>query len=453
MKKIYALGICAMLALPTMAQEPQLPNSGFENEWGDCVPWTSGDNTKTFGTTPAPWTISQVIGINTLGATMVGEKAAGYESEAAAKVYNSPNSIIKTQTVPGYLTLGKTWSTAKGFAATNKDGGIFGGMAFTGRPEKITFMYKFERAEADRTAEHPQPANAIAYLWKGTYKQAGVPAEISLGVPKTVEMVNRDRNILGIATAEGGEITESGTLIAKGTTVITEETSEWVKGEIVFEYLTDDTPEMINVIFAAQDYFGDPAAIVQGNSLTVDNVYCVYPTAANGRQYKGSLIIDMAGSLLTPPEGNPATIVITPKSETACTFVLPDFTLEDFGNFGDIKLNEVSMITAADGVTTYSGHEPHLLLAGGDIDADVTLSGTSDASGNINMKIDVLFEGLPITCTFKGSLSGVESIVVDNANAPVEFYNLNGVRVDADTAAPGLYIRRQGAKVTKVLVK
>ncbi len=48
--------------------------------------------------------------------------------------------------------------------------------------------------------------------------------------------------------------------------------------------------------------------------------------------------------------------------------------------------------------------------------------------------------------------SGVNNIAVeDNANAPVEYFNLQGVRV----ANPenGLYIRRQGNKATKILVR
>ena len=46
--------------------------------------------------------------------------------------------------------------------------------------------------------------------------------------------------------------------------------------------------------------------------------------------------------------------------------------------------------------------------------------------------------------------NGVDDIIVDE-NAPVEYYNLQGVRV----ANPenGIYIRRQGSKVSKVLVK
>lgn len=47
-------------------------------------------------------------------------------------------------------------------------------------------------------------------------------------------------------------------------------------------------------------------------------------------------------------------------------------------------------------------------------------------------------------------ISGVEGVVADDANAPVEYFNLQGVRVAADQ--PGLYIRRQGSKVEKVSI-
>ena len=46
--------------------------------------------------------------------------------------------------------------------------------------------------------------------------------------------------------------------------------------------------------------------------------------------------------------------------------------------------------------------------------------------------------------------AGVNDIVIDQ-NAPVEYYNLQGVRVE--TPAPGFYIRRQGNTAIKVLVR
>lgn len=47
--------------------------------------------------------------------------------------------------------------------------------------------------------------------------------------------------------------------------------------------------------------------------------------------------------------------------------------------------------------------------------------------------------------------SAIESIGVDNENAPVEYFNLQGIRVD--NPAAGIFIRRQGSKVSKVVIK
>lgn len=46
--------------------------------------------------------------------------------------------------------------------------------------------------------------------------------------------------------------------------------------------------------------------------------------------------------------------------------------------------------------------------------------------------------------------SGIGSVTVSDDNAPVEYYNLQGVRVDNPT--PGIYIQRQGNKVRKIRV-
>lgn len=48
--------------------------------------------------------------------------------------------------------------------------------------------------------------------------------------------------------------------------------------------------------------------------------------------------------------------------------------------------------------------------------------------------------------------TGIEDAAVDSA-AAAEYYNLNGMRVDATQLAPGIYIRKTGDKAEKVLVK
>lgn len=60
---------------------------------------------------------------------------------------------------------------------------------------------------------------------------------------------------------------------------------------------------------------------------------------------------------------------------------------------------------------------------------------------------DYFFTASPQALTEK-QISGVESIAVDAENAPVEYFNLQGVRVEEPVS--GFYIRRQGSTVTKV---
>ena len=50
-----------------------------------------------------------------------------------------------------------------------------------------------------------------------------------------------------------------------------------------------------------------------------------------------------------------------------------------------------------------------------------------------------------------GQTTGIENVAVDSQNAPVEFFNLQGVRVD--NPSNGIFIRRQGKNVSKVVVK
>lgn len=49
--------------------------------------------------------------------------------------------------------------------------------------------------------------------------------------------------------------------------------------------------------------------------------------------------------------------------------------------------------------------------------------------------------------------SGIENVDVENSEAPVQYFNLQGVAVEADNLTPGIYVRRQGNKATKVVVK
>lgn len=482
MKLLYKTSIGLMMAglmAPNASAQTQIPNSDFEGEWIDCVPWTFyGSEEKTgeqsafvIGKNPSGWIISNVAGIASyydgeptgVGATEVGATVDGFNSSKAVKLTSANNPMMAMmqakQIVPGYISLGKTWSTAisgfdfaaGGIVISNSDGGTFGGVAFTDRPTGLEFMYKRSRGE-DKPDEK---STVVAYLWKGHWTQKNVPTTICMvGDPISKDMIDRDRCVLGMETPEGGEVTKTddAELIAVLIAEITQDTDEWAKFSGKFEYKSDATPEMINIVIAAGDYFGGASVVGEGNSLTVDNVNLVY--GAMPDSHPGYLNIEMQGEKIANDQAS--RIEITPTSEGKCDFLLPNLILTWKGNtlpLGDIKLSNVDM-TTTDGVTTYKGAVKGMTLMGGQITADVDLDGTIDANGIANMKINVTWQGIPINVTFttNATTSGIGSIVADE-NAPVEYFNLQGIRIDAEHATPGIYIKRQGKTVSKVILK
>lgn len=264
----------------------------FESDWVKCTPWDSKNNTKVVGTTPNGWCVSNVY-VNVLRVTVkksVGTRINKEEDEDLPADYTVKltNTSEKGQNIPAYMTLGTSWATSIGFG-NSADGGSFGGKEFTHRPDAISFDYM---REVPKVAEN---ATVVAYLWKGKYTQHKVPGNVAgteLGL-KYCDMIDRDRNILGMPTDRGGDVetANNATCIASFTHSITEATDydTWENLTIPFEYKTSDTPEKINIIFAATDYF-DRSKIVPGNSLTIDNVKFVYYHALSDIKINGETI-------------------------------------------------------------------------------------------------------------------------------------------------------------------
>lgn len=77
---------------------------------------------------------------------------------------------------------------------------------------------------------------------------------------------------------QGGEVTYEQKLIAKIEAYTTEQPTEWTEWTIPFEYVSEnskETPEKINVIFAASDYFNS-SNVTKGVKLCIDDVSLVY---------------------------------------------------------------------------------------------------------------------------------------------------------------------------------
>lgn len=290
MKKSLLLCAFAFGVVETQAQSIFQVQGDFDSTWEKCVPWTSTKNSTSQGTQPQGWTISNVRS-GSLAQTTVGSQ--GKDADNLYVVLT--NKSILGNTVPAYMSLGTTWATAKGTASgqSNQDGGTFGGKSFSFHPDAVRMMYKRDNSKG---AEN---ACLIAYLWKGMWTQADVPGSTEVVLwgtpsePTKVNMVNRERNILGIATTMGGSVTKSNdaALIAKVEKKLSEAKSEWTEciAELDYgEYAGQDiTVEMLNIIISANDYFGERTAIVGNNSLSVDDVTLLYYHALKSLSYEG----------------------------------------------------------------------------------------------------------------------------------------------------------------------
>ena len=276
MKKLYSL---LLLATALTANAQQIPNGDFEGKWESFKPYTGGKyNYTSEGKTPEKWIIANVTGVGGTGATVVGEEEVdGHNGSSAVRVYNAPNSIAKSQTVPGYITLGTPWNTAKGSQAKDKDGGTFGGLKFAYKPDALRFWYKRSYTGTNTKS------SVIAYLWNGTVTQKNVPVETtwsSFGNPKKVDMVDRDIWVLRKNTVsyQGDAVTSNPTkLLASIEEDLTESKDEWTEHTCKFIYNNankGEIPEKINIIFSSSDYFN--STVTSGVSLSIDDVSLVY---------------------------------------------------------------------------------------------------------------------------------------------------------------------------------
>ena len=321
--------------LPT-ATTPQL--NDFSGDWETCIPWDSKGNTESSGTQPKGWHISNVQ--TALGAVVAGAKAEGSNgTTVAVKLTNQEKA---GQMIPAYMSLGTPWATAetKGTNVRNADGGVFGGLDFTYRPDAISFDYQRDNSKKKENA------TAIAYLWKGTWTQTNVPGNTAVGIfsygtATKVTMTNRDRNVLGNETSatlgdKPAVPSKDAKLIAKLEQPISESTKgTWKSMTIPFTY-NDKTavPEYINVIFAANDYFGDRNGIVAYNSLTIDNVKLVYYHALNSLTYNGNKVANF-------DEG---TTEYTLNGKLAEDFDKVEFTVKGVGATYDVAKDEANNV-------------------------------------------------------------------------------------------------------------
>lgn len=175
---------------------------------------------------------------------------------------------------PAFINFGTPWVYA--VSSKNKcDGGVYGGMPFSYKPDAIKGRYK-------RTpAATKEKARIIAYLWSGTFKSS-IPSGKSTRMQDDV-----DRAIMGRVSG----VTGDGKLVASCDYGFeTTKNNDWEEIVVPINYkLTDVVPTKMNVIISSDDYW-NRANMVENSKLEVDDVQFVYYHALKNVTYNGKPI-------------------------------------------------------------------------------------------------------------------------------------------------------------------
>lgn len=175
---------------------------------------------------------------------------------------------------PAFINFGTPWV----YAVSNKnkcDGGVYGGMPFSYKPDAIKGRYK-------RTpAAKAENARIIAYLWSGTFKSS-IPSGIS-----TRKQDDVDRAIMGRVSG----VTGDGKLVASCDYGFeTTKNNDWEEIVVPIKYKrTDVVPTKMNVIISSDDYW-TRGNMVENSTLEVDDVQFVYYHALKNVTYNGKPI-------------------------------------------------------------------------------------------------------------------------------------------------------------------
>ncbi len=313
-KKLFALLMVAGAGLSANAQ--QLPNGTFDDAFVKCYPWEKGNKvTKDYGTQPEGWCVSNVP--NSVAGAM-GSQVEGYNGKAVKLT----NADALGNAIPAYMTLGTAWATAEANIkgdTRNTDGGVFGGIEFSYRPDAVSLWYK-------RDGQGKVDESVVAvYSWKGTWTQKDVPSNTAVslgyGTATKVTMTDRDVNILGQAYNVGGEIskTDDAQLVASASQTITGSVTEWTELEVPLTYETTTVkPEKLNIVISAAGYQSDAEKLNKGVSITVDDVKMVYWNTLTSLSYDGEEIpLSTETTFECEKEYDPELLVYVAKSQFA----------------------------------------------------------------------------------------------------------------------------------------
>ena len=288
MRKILLTALLAAGGLTASAQ--YLPNGDFQQWKPTCG--KSDQTSPNFGSAPAGLATRPGVEPQDWNGSNVNQTVFAQNAHSDALVTRQGNAEnfyvrlvctkvgVKLVTLdikaeaPAFINFGTPWVYA--VSDKNKcDGGVYGGMSFSYKPDAIKGRYK-------RTpAAKAEKARIIAYLWSGTFKSS-IPSGKSTRMQDDV-----DRAIMGRVSG----VTGDGKLVASCDYGFeTTKNNDWEEIIVPIDYKrTDVVPTKMNVIISSDDYW-NRANMVENSTLEVDDVQFVYYHALESITYKGKTI-------------------------------------------------------------------------------------------------------------------------------------------------------------------
>ena len=276
MKKIYSilLGL-AVVASSSIASAQQLPNVGFESwksacgsteafgtgKWGNSP--AAGEMRKRPGVEPTDWngsSVNQKVVLSAEKQLVFNETSDVVSGSSAVKMQNIYVGVGGSlgSVAPGFITFATPWVYAES-SVSNCDGGAYGGLSFTHKPDAITGKYK-------RTDSNDENSYIIAYLWNGTYS-----SKVGKKGSPTQSRNDEVRAILGKVTPDA-----SGQLVAKCEYAFKSTNGAWQEITVPFEYVAGaSAPTKMNVIISGGNYW-DRGSLKENTTLLADDVKFVY---------------------------------------------------------------------------------------------------------------------------------------------------------------------------------
>lgn len=288
MRKILLTALLAAGGLTASAQS--LPNGDFQQWKTTCG--KSDQTSPNFGSAPAGLATRPGVEPQDWNGSNVNQTVFAQNAHSDALVTRQGNAEnfyvrlvctkvgVKLGTLdikaeaPAFINFGTPWVYA--VSDKNKcDGGVYGGMSFSYKPDAIKGRYK-------RTpAATKEKARIIAYLWSGTFKYS-IPSGKSTRMQDDV-----DRAIMGRVSG----VTGDGKLVASCDYGFeTTKNNDWEEIIVPIDYKRkDDVPTKMNVIISSDDYW-NRGNMVENSKLEVDDVQFVYYHALKNVTYNGKPI-------------------------------------------------------------------------------------------------------------------------------------------------------------------